>query len=363
MMRMKIANSVLVVLLGLGVSTAFAGPERGKSKGGCNKPCGAKSAVTVADKPVDDGRSDADLKAKKGGCNKPCGKSAITVADKPAETKTRKGGCSKPCNKPCGKSAITASDKPAEAKTGKGGSAVTTGHKGCPKGCTKDCCKKKGAALTGDKSHPCPLTGKPITKGDCPIEKKANAVLASMPTMKYRVGDQTTCCSKSANAIAKKSGKPVEYVVGDNTFGKKGDAVAKLTSLLENEVESLHTVQHTVNGKPYGCGGSASTASKKSGKKLMYRVGAVDFKSEEDAEHALSAIDHALAEVKISYKVGDTSYCCSQTAAAMAKKNKKELTYVVGDVETTCEKTAKMNLADAKVKAIVEAAVVTSLSL
>ena len=99
MMRMKIVNSVLVVLLGLGVSTAVACPEKGKCKGGCDKPCGAKTAVTVADKSVDDGRPDAGIKAAKGGCNKPCGKSAITAADKPAETKPTKAGCSKPCGK------------------------------------------------------------------------------------------------------------------------------------------------------------------------------------------------------------------------------------------------------------------------
>lgn len=371
---MRIVNNVLVVLLGLGVSTAIACPGHGKAKSGCNKPCGAKSVTTVADKPVDDGRSETAPKISKGGCNKPCGKSAITVADKPAEDKTAKGGC----NKPCGKSAITVADKPGEGKTAKGGcnkpcghkggKAVTTGHKGCSGGCSKDCCKKKGAALAsgksdGGKTYPCPLTGKPITEADCPIRKRIESVLTSIPAMKYRIGDEVTRCSKSAKALAEKSDKPIEYVVGENVFSSKGDAIVKLTALFENQADELQAVQYVVDGKPYHCGMSAGKVAKKAHKSMIYRVGGVDFEAQVEAEDALISIESALSNVKLNYKVGDNSYCCGSTAAAKAKETGKKLTYVVGDTETCCEKTAKMKLAEAKVRAIVEAAVRTSLSL
>jgi hypothetical protein len=288
---MRIANSVLVVLLGLGVSSAFACPEA-KKKGGCKKPCGAKSVKTVSAKSVDDGRSEVGAKTKKGGCH------------------------------------------------------------------------KHVASLTSDKKAPCQHGGKVTSgKSGCPIEAKTHAILTSMPSVKYRVGDEVTGCSKSAAAISEKSHKPIRYVVRTSTFDNERDATAKLTSLMQEELDSLQTIQYVVDDKPYGCGGSAAKAAARHHQKVMYRVGGVEFESQEDAEDALTAIEHAVKEVKLTYKVGDESYCCSKTAAAKAKETHKELTYVVGDTSTCCEKTAQINLAQAKVKAIVEAAMRTALSM
>ena len=163
--------------------------------------------------------------------------------------------------------------------------------------------------------------------------------------------------------MSEQSGKPAQYVVGESNFSQKSDAVAKLTSLLEDEAEEFQTIQYVVDEKPYHCAKSAAGAAERSVKGMTYRVGGVDLATQEEAEDALGSIEKVVSNVKLSYKVGDNTYCCSKTAAAKAKQAGKEMTFVVGDTETSCEKTAKMNLAEAKIRAIVEAAVRTSLSL
>ncbi len=40
------------------------------------------------------------------------------------------------------------------------------------------------------------------------------AAMAELPQMTYMVGEESTCCSASAEKMAEDSGKPVHYVVG-----------------------------------------------------------------------------------------------------------------------------------------------------
>jgi hypothetical protein len=384
-MRAKLTACVLLTALGLFASATVACPKESKgatekaqtvtkAKAGlpcahkcippcdpanCNHRCdpakcgrsagGDKVAMTVADR-TQDGRSEPTESRKKGD-SKPCGgKKAALTADTPAK---------KPC---AGHKATKVADKatvpPCQAK-----GAATAAH--TSKGCGKGCCKKAGklAAHKGEKGSViiCPLTGKPIAEKDCPLCRKVEAILASMPSMSYRVDGEVTRCSKSAASLAEKAHKPVEYVVGEEVMTDKGQATAKLVSLLDEEEKSLQSMQFVAGGKCHRCPMTAKSVAKKSKTSVAYRVGGVDFDKKEDAEKALEAVHAAAAAVRVSYKVDGKTYCCDKMAGASAKKTGKKMLYVVGDEETGCEKTAKLKLAEAKIRKIVETAVVAAL--
>jgi hypothetical protein len=317
-MKLKVVCSCVAALMGLAVSAAVASPCQEKSScqkgtavttqaekacGGCNQPCsGAKKTRTVADK-----------------VRMPCGGEGTETGA--AKSKGCCGACGKDCGKDCAKAC----------------------GKACGKGCCGACEKDCGEACGKDCG--------------CPLAKRVNAVLVSMPAMTYRVGDDVTGCRMSAERIAKETGRPVGYLVGDDGFTDKGEAVAKLTTLLEEEAEKLQSIQYVVNGRAHSCGMTAKQVAKKAKAGVIYRVGGVDFETAEDAEKALEAVKTAASGVKLAYQVDGKSYCCSKGATAAVKKTGKKMTYAVGDAETPCEKTAKLNLAKARVRAIVEAAV------
>ncbi len=360
-MRIKFAGVVFVAGLGFAISAATACPDEkstakkgqsvtvaaDKAKGGCGK-----SAATLVAK-LDDGRSEAAVKTKKGGCNKPCaGKSATAGAEK-------FDGCGPGCK--CGKGAKTVADKAAQPPC-QGHGAKTTADKTAQPPC-------HGAKKTADKGKggcdkPCHGKGTTTASSEgCPKSKKISAVLASMPTMKYRVNGDVLGCSKRAEAIAKETGKPIEYVVGEEVLSGWGEANARLIALLEKETETLQSMQFVAGGKCHRCPVTAKDVAKKAGSTVAYRVGGVDFEKKEDAEKALVSIREGLASIRMEYKVDGKTYGCSKTAGAKCKKNGKKMSYVIGDEETDCEKTAQLMLTEAKVRKIVETAVATSFSL
>lgn len=297
-MKHKMICSAVLMAFGLAVSTAVAYPYETKS--------GTKKGEAGAAKPVEKAKA-------KGGCNKPCHKGAKTVADK------AKAGSNKPCSGKCGK------------------------------GCTKDCCKK-GATLTAGKDDG-------GSNG-----RHMEALLASMPSMKYRIGDEVIHCSKSAEAMAGKSGKAIEYLVGEKAFADKAEAIAKLTALLETEVQTLQTMQFVAGGKCHFCPVTAKSVAKKTNTSLAYRVGGFDFAKKQDAEKALQLVHDAVGEVKIAYKVDGKTYGCSKTAGSKCKKTGKKMTYLVGKEETCCEKSAQLMLTEAKIRTIVETAAAEALT-
>ena len=322
-MKLRLLVSTLVMGFAMAAATATACPNEktalaDKSKAGCDKPCCAKTAVTVSDK-AEVGPSVAVGEVKKGDCNKPCGgATAVTVSDKA------------PCSKPCGgEKAATVSDKAPCAKPCHGQSATAAG--------------------SDDQSSP--------------IAQKAKAVLASMPAMKYRVGDEVTPCSKTAAAMAEKAGKPMQYIVGDETFGEEGPATAKLAAVLEGELEAVQTVQYVAGGKCMRCPMTAKSVASETNTKVAYRVGGVDFEKKEDAEKVAKLVSDAVAEVGMKYKVGDKTFCCDKMAGAAVKESGAKMTFVVGDEETCCPTTAKLLLTEKKLRKVVETAVAKSMSL
>jgi hypothetical protein len=231
-------------------------------------------------------------------------------------------------------SAVKAADPATAEKSG-----------GCAK---KDCCKNKG---TAEKSGGC---SKPCSKGAG--EGPASAILASLPSMKYRVGSETTCCSKSAEEMAAKAGQTITYVVGEQTFEKKNEATLALAKVLEAEMEKMLAVQSSTGAAAGGCPHAAKEAAKQGATLATYKVGGIEYTDQQKAERAAKLAAEAAANVKMSYKVGDEKFCCDRMAGTKAKEVGKTVTFVVGEEETCCQDMAKLLVVQAKIKAIVEAA-------
>jgi hypothetical protein len=129
-----------------------------------------------------------------------------------------------------------------------------------------------------------------------------------------------------------------------------------LAGLLEKEFENLAAVRYSVGGKTSSCPHEAQEIAKSSNSTVGYQVAGIEYADKEKAEKAAKLAADAAATVKLSYKVGDDKFCCDKMAGAKAKETGKTITFVVGTEETCCEQTAKLLLAQAKIKAAVEAA-------
>jgi hypothetical protein len=169
-------------------------------------------------------------------------------------------------------------------------------------------------------------------QGECPITK----AMGQLPKMTYKVGTESTCCSESAAALAKKSSEPIHYVVGKQTFETKDKAMASLVETTEAYVSTFIT--------PCKCDVSGST--KIAGKACNCPV---------EAGKTAELVKAAASKVSMSYVVGEKSCNCPKEAAALAKNSKAKTEFVVAGEKTCCEMTARLNLAHAKYKAAVEA--------
>ena len=298
------------------------------------KPCsGAKTATTVADDTVKDGRSESAVTEK----NTPCAHSRATTV---AETSPAAAGCKAGC-----KGCAHAKSKSAPCSASK--EATTASATPCGKKCGEDCAKNCPHAKAR-------LAAASAGEG-CSSAKKVNAILASMPTIRYRVGDETTSCPKHAKAIAG-SGGSLQYVVGDEAFASEDEAVKKLAEILDHEVAKLQAVEFVVADESYQCPMTAKRVASTKNTKIVYRVAGFDFDSRDEADKMALLAKEAVGGVKMTYKVGDESFCCDKMASAKAKETKKSIVYQIGDSSTPCAVTAKRLLAEAKLRAVVETA-------
>jgi enamine deaminase RidA (YjgF/YER057c/UK114 family) len=222
------------------------------------------------------------------------------------------------------------------------------------------CCAGKTAtagSCSGDKSA-C-TGGCGSAKLACDKSKFAGqvqAVFTSLPSVKYRVGDQTVACGESAKKMAADAGKPIQYVVGDQVFENRHDAMARLAGLLEAEAEAMQSVQYSVGGECSRCPMTAKSMADKANKPIRYRVAGVDFADKDMAEKAVQLVKDAAAGVKLSYKVGEKSFCCDKMAGAEAKKVSAPVHYVVGESEVADDAEAQVVLVNERIRTMVEAA-------
>ena len=168
--------------------------------------------------------------------------------------------------------------------------------------------------------------------GSCPIQ----TAMSKLPKMTYLVGKEATCCSESAAKMAKEHDSPIKYVVANKTFAEKGKATLALADATEQFVKAFTTTKECkVSGK--------FTVA---GKELCCSVMA--------GERATLA-KNAMKKIKMAYLVGDKKCACPNEAASLAKKTGEDKVFVVADEKTCCSVDARIKLAQAKYKAIVEA--------
>ncbi len=166
----------------------------------------------------------------------------------------------------------------------------------------------------------------------CPV----SAAMGHLPKMTYKVGTETTCCSDSAAALAKEHSAPVHYVVAEKTYEDKAEAYAAYVTVTEKFVDgyaNVHTCETsgtvTVAGHTCDCPVTAANTSK--------------------------LVKAAMDKVTMAYKIGEEECHCPTQAGEIAKTSGEAVEYVVGESCTSCEMTAKVNLAHAKYKAGVQA--------
>jgi len=227
-------------------------------------------------------------------------------------------------------------------------------------------CDGKGATVTADKAKSeskdgaCCAHGQAAaasaTKSGCCSKSKTSAVLASMPHMQYRVGSETVECPHAAGQMAKKNGGKVEYLAGTEAFATKGEALAKLASMLETTAKDMTTVTYVVGEEGVHCPMTAKKIAAEKKAQIAYRVGGVDFDSQEKADKTAQLVKDAASAVKVSYKVGEESFCCDKMAGARAKETGKTITYIVGEETCADVDEMKVKVAEIKIRTIVETA-------
>jgi hypothetical protein len=186
------------------------------------------------------------------------------------------------------------------------------------------------------------VTGGFIIAGDegqcdakCATECKSCPVtegMAKLPQLVYKVGDELACCENSAKSMAQSAGKPVNYVVGKESFECPTQAFTSLVEQTEKYVSAYAT--------PKTCSVSGKTAV--AGTEMTCPVAAGD---------VAAKVKKAMDSVAISYKVGDKTCSCPVEAKSIAEASKAKTIYVVENQETECEMTARLNVARAKYKA------------
>lgn len=210
-----------------------------------------------------------------------------------------------------------------------------------------------GAKLTSEKA---PCSKSAATTVAYAADSKIEAILAALPSIKYQVGDDVTCCPHAAAAMAKTAEKPIQYLIGDTVLKNEGEAKVQLTALLDKELSALTSLRYTVGGDCVGCPLTAKSMAKKANKTIAYRVGGFDFADKAKAETVAKLVATAADNVKMTYDVSGKSFGCDKMAGSSAKEAGKPMTFVVGDEKTPCGTSAKLMLTQAKIRAIVAAA-------
>lgn len=271
------------------------------------------------------------------------------------------------CPEKCSHGAKTA--QLASAPAGEPAPAAATGEKkpdchhesGAPAGANKECCKKKGAqTASAEGSAPCAHAAKSGgcgSKTTAPAASSVEAALASMPSMKYRVGESDMCCPNAAKAMAASGEKPqpIKYVVGQEVFDNEPAAKVKLVAALESHLQDLQSMQFAVNGECLRCPMSAKELAAKTQSKMNYRVAGFDFAEQEKAEKAVALATEAAQKVQMVCKVDGKQVECNSAPAAGSPEAAK-VTIVVEDQEVNSMETAKMLALQAKIRRAVEAA-------
>lgn len=194
------------------------------------------------------------------------------------------------------------------------------------------CCKDKSANVLTSTGA---ADDKKCEAGQC-AECPVSAAMAKLPKMTYMVGTEKTCCSEQAKTLAEQHKAPIQYVVAEKTYDCPTAAMTALVEETETFVAAFTS--------PKKCEASGNTTI--AGHSVACPV---------EAEKQTTLVTTAIESVKMEYEVAGEKANCPSCAATKSKEKSAPVEYVVGDQKTTCELTARLNLAHAKYKAAVQA--------
>ncbi len=113
-------------------------------------------------------------------------------------------------------------------------SAATCSHGDCKGGA--ECCKGEGDSCCKGEGSCCKGEGSCCKgEGSCPVSE----AMTQLPKMTYKVGDESTCCSDSAEALAKKNEEEIIFVVADKEYADRTEAMTALADATEEYVDSF----------------------------------------------------------------------------------------------------------------------------
>lgn len=180
-------------------------------------------------------------------------------------------------------------------------------------------------------------------KGECPAGAKGDcsacpvtAAMNKLPKITFAVGETKTCCPKTASKLAVEQATDIVYLVGKEEFTDADKAKFALVSATEKFVDSF--------ANPHVCKVSGTTT-----------IAGQSTKCSKTAAKLASLVADATKSIHLTFAVGEETCDCPHAAASLAKSTGKPKLFVVGKEKTECEVTARLNLARAKYRAVVEA--------
>ncbi len=182
-----------------------------------------------------------------------------------------------------------------------------------------------------EKCSECPAGAKKECS-TCPI----TAAMKNLPNITYAVGEEKTCCVKTATKLAQEQAVEIVYLVGKEKFTDAGKAKLALVSATEKYVDGF--------ANPNVCKVSGTTT-----------IAGQKTECSKTAAKLAGLMTEAMKSVHLTYVVGEETCACPHAAASLAESSGKPKLFVVGKEKTKCEVTARLNLARAKYRAMVEA--------
>jgi hypothetical protein len=170
---------------------------------------------------------------------------------------------------------------------------------------------------------------------DCDAKCSIATNLDQLPTMTYKVGDETTCCSASANALAKENDAEVLFLVADKEYGDMAEAMTALADVTEEYVDTFTT--------PTTCSVSGTTT-----------LAGHQMNCSESAGKLAENMKSAMENVQLAYTIGDESCDCPNQAKMIAEEKGEKMLFVVGDESTCCPVDARIKVAHAKFRAALD---------
>jgi hypothetical protein len=182
--------------------------------------------------------------------------------------------------------------------------------------------------------------------------------------IQYKVGEETVCCPKKAEELAKGDAKAIKFVVANKEYATKGEALTALNTELDNYMSNSMKVSYSVGDEKFCCSKMAGEKAKKDSKQIAYRVASFEFKDEAAANNALKAAKEAAEKVSMKMIVDgketvvDGKTCAakgeSKSSCPMSGGETKTVEYVVGDTKTCCKVTAEVEFKRAQLTAAIE---------